>query len=366
VKVWIAPSSYFPHKGGVEELTLQIAKQLSTRGHDVLVVAPRNPSDLPTSEVWEGVEVARVAFRSPRRSLRAMVLFPFLLIAQLRALNTLWRSNRPDLVHIQCSSLQTPLLTLMCMLRRVPLVLTSQGETKMDAHDVYGRSAFMRWSLRWGASRAAALTACSTWTAAAAAEIAPRFGRAAVILNGIDPAQWSVADPVGAPVVCAWGRHVPQKGFDLLLDAFQDVQKVVPDARLLLGGSGPETENLERMAGPGVTFLGALDRRAVQDMLHSSRVAAVPSRLEPFGIVALEAMATGRPVVWSTIGGLGEATQGLGWGVDPNDRTALSSALVEALTASDLDVQKFRAAAEERSWSRITDEYLAVYGRCTA
>jgi hypothetical protein len=44
----------------------------------------------------------------------------------------------------------------------------------------------------------------------------------------------------------------------------------------------------------------------------------------------------------------------------------LSSALVEALTASDLDVQKFRAAAEERSWSRITDEYLAVYGRCTA
>jgi glycogen synthase len=366
VKVWLAPSSYFPHKGGVEELTLQIAKQLSTRGHDVLVVAPRNPSDLPTSEVWEGVEVARVAFRSPRRSLRAMVLFPFLLIAQLRALNTLWRSNRPDLVHIQCSSLQTPLLTLMCMLRRVPLVLTSQGETKMDAHDVYGRSAFMRWSLRWGASRAAALTACSTWTAASAAEIAPRFGRAAVILNGIDPAQWSVADPVGAPVVCAWGRHVPQKGFDLLLDAFQDVQKVVPDARLLLGGSGPETENLERMAGPGVTFLGALDRRAVQDMLHSSRVAAVPSRLEPFGIVALEAMATGRPVVWSTIGGLGEATQGLGWGVDPNDRTALSSALVEALTASDLDVQKFRAAAEERSWSRITDEYLAVYGRCTA
>ena len=82
VKVWLAPSSYFPHKGGVEELTLQIAKQLSTRGHDVLVVAPRNPSDLPAREVWEGVEVARVAFKSPRRSLGALVRFPFQLLSQ--------------------------------------------------------------------------------------------------------------------------------------------------------------------------------------------------------------------------------------------------------------------------------------------
>jgi glycosyltransferase involved in cell wall biosynthesis len=362
--VWLAPSAFFPHKGGVEELTLQIAQALGTRGHDVLVVAPRNPDDLPAREVWEGVEVARVAFKSPRRSLPAMAHYPLQLVQQLRALDKLWRTNPPDLVHIQCPSLQTPLLTLMCTLKRVPLVVTSQGETKMDAHDVYGHSAFMRWSLRWAAKRAAALTACSTWTATAAAEIAPGFARADVILNGIDPGQWSVADLVDAPVVCAWGRHVPQKGLDLLIDAFKDVQKAIPDARLLIGGSGPETPNLERMAGPGVTFLGALDRGAVQAMLHSSRVAAVPSRLEPFGIVACEAMATGRPVVWSTIGGLGEATQGLGWGVDPNDRLALSGALVEALTAPDLDVHTFRAAAEERSWSQITDEYLAVYARC--
>lgn len=366
MKVWLAPSAFFPHKGGVEELTLQIAKELSARGHDVLVVAPQDPTDLPAREVWEGVEVARVAFRSPRRSLRVMARYPFQLLQQLRTLSALWRSNPPDLVHIQCPSLQTPLLTLVCALRRVPLVLTSQGETKMDAHDIYGRSAFMRWSLRRGASRAAALTACSTWTATAAAEIAPRFAQAEVILNGIDPKQWSATDPVDAPIVCAWGRHVPQKGFDLLLEAFKVVREALPEAQLLLGGSGPETETLQQMAGPGVTFLGRLDRGQVEDMLHRSRVAAVPSRLEPFGIVALEAMATGRPVVWSTIGGLGEATQGLGWGVDPKDTTALGAALVEALTASHLDGQKFRAAAEERSWSRITDQYLAVYARCTA
>jgi glycosyltransferase involved in cell wall biosynthesis len=295
-----------------------------------------------------------------------MARYPLQLVQQLRALVKLWRTNPPDLVHIQCPSLQTPLLTLMCTLKRVPLVVTSQGETKMDAHDVYGHSAFMRWSLRWGAKRAAALTACSTWTATAVAEIAPGFARADVILNGIDPDQWSVGEPVAAPVVCAWGRHVPQKGFDLLIESFKDVREVVPDAQLLLGGSGPESPNLQRIAGPGVSFLGPLDRTAVQEMLHRSRVAAVPSRLEPFGIVAVEAMATGRPVVWSTVGGLEEATQGLGWGVDPSDTKALSSALVEALTASDLDAQKFRTAAEDRSWSRITDEYLAVYARCRA
>lgn len=366
MKVWLAPSAFFPHKGGVEELTLQIARELGKRGHQVLVVAPRDPEDLPAREVWEGVEVARVAYKSPRRSLAVMARFPFDVLRQLRTLGSLWRSNPPDLVHIQCPSLQTSFLTLMCLLKRVPLVVTSQGETKMDAHDVYGHSAYLRWSLRWAAARAAALTACSTWTASAAAEIAPRFADADVVLNGIDPAQWSVAELPDTPVVCAWGRHVPQKGLDLLITAFEDVRAAVPDAQLLIGGSGPETENLQRMAGPGVTFLGSLDRGGVQDMLHRSRVAAVPSRLEPFGIVACEAMATGRPVVWSTIGGLGEATQGLGWGVDPHDTAALAKALIEALTTPDLDPQEFRAGAEDRSWSRITDQYLAVYARCTA
>ena len=114
------------------------------------------------------------------------------------------------------------------------------------------------------------------------------------------------------------------------------------------------------MAGPGVELIGPLDRNGVQALLSSARVAVVPSRLEPFGIVAVEAMAAGRTVVWSTNGGLADATGGLGYGADPTDPDALAEAMLQAhRTPVSPDVA--RAHAESLSWSRIGDRYLQIY-----
>ena len=157
---------------------------------------------------------------------------------------------------------------------------------------------------------------------------------------------------------------MPQKGLDLLIEAFPLVRVEIPEAELRIGGSGTDTDALRSMAGPGVSFLGPLDRVGVQEMLTNSRVAVVPSRLEPFGIVALEAMATGRAVVWSNIGGLGEATRGHGWGVDPFDTEALANALVSALRSRP-DPEVMRQVAEASSWTHICDQYLDVYAACT-
>ena len=362
--IWLAPSAFYPHRGGVEELTHQLARELGRRRHEVLVVAPQHPAHLPRREMLDGIDVARIDFRAPRRQVASLLRYPSELVSQLWELDRLGRRKRPAVVHVQCASVQLPALTLWCLLRGVPLVLTSQGETKMDAHDLYGSSVFMRIALRWAARRAAALTACSDWTAKAAAEIAPQFRSATVVLNAIDPSQWRTSPLPSAPVVCAWGRHVPQKGLDLLIDAFSEVLREEPEARLLVGGDGPDNAALRAAAGPSVDFLGALDRAGVHGLLDASRVAVVPSRLEPFGIVALEAMATGRAVVWSTTGGLGEATGGLGWGVLPSDRGALAAAIVEALRAPD-DPGTYRAAAEKRSWQHTVDEYLDIYRSCS-
>jgi glycosyltransferase involved in cell wall biosynthesis len=286
--------------------------------------------------------------------------YPASFVRQFLAVLRLARLGRPDVIHIQCPSVQVPAVTLAARVMRVPLILTSQGETVMDAANLYGTSTFMRSALRWSARQAASLTTCSAWTALQASRIAPEFTRAHVVLNGVQPDQWRVSPAVDDPVVVAWGRHVPQKGFDLLIRAFADVRETMPAARLLLGGSGSETETLRAMAGDGVEFVGALDRDGVRDLLVQSRVVAVPSRLEPFGIVALEAMASGRPVVWSTIGGLGDATGGHGWGVDPHDHDALVVALLGALRAK-TDEQTLRAHAESLSWSKIAQHYLEIY-----
>lgn len=358
--VWLAPSAFFPATGGVEELTLQLARDYQRRGYDVKVAVHRFPARLPERDEVEGVPVVRIPFELPGRRLGRVAAYPAALARQVAALRGL--GAPPDVIHVQCPSNQVAALAAYSALRHVPLVITTQGEVTMDAEQIYQHSAQLRAVLRAGTLRAAALTACSRRAGDDAAAIAPRFHGCEVIPNGVDLAQWAVAELPPEPVFAAWGRHVRQKGLDLLIAAFDKVREVLPDATLRIGGDGAETPRLRESSGPGVEFTGVLDRPGVQRLLDSCRVAVVPSRLEPFGIVALEAMAAGRTVVWSTNGGLADATGGLGWGVDPTDTEALATAMIEA-HRHPIDPHRLRAHADSMSWSHVADRYLEVYDR---
>ena len=362
-RIWLAPSAFHPSRGGVEELTLQLAREYITRGHDVTVVVHRHPADLPAADVVEGIPVRRLDLTLPGSDPRRLAAFPFALLRQLRQLDGL--GARPDVVHVQCAANQVLARSLWTALRRIPLVLTTQGEVTMDAGRIYQRSAQIRQVLRLGTHRAAVLTACSRRAGDDAATVAGRFAGCTVVPNGVDPDQWTVTPLPDAPIFAAWGRHVPQKGLDLLVEAFAIVREQLPDATLRIGGAGPEHDRLRAMAGPGVELLGPLDRDGVQTLLSSARVAVVPSRLEPFGIVAVEAMATGRGVVWSTHGGLADATGGLGVGADPTDTRALAQAMLAA-HRNPVDPPTARAHAESLRWTQIADRYLGLYPRVQA
>ena len=358
MNIWLLPSAFHPHKGGVEELTLQLAQQLERLGHRVLVITNRHPAALRRVDAVEGISVVRVPFASPRAALAPAARFPF---AYARAVGAMLRQRpRPDILHVQCASAQLAAAIGFTTIRRVPFVFTTQGEVEADANNLFQASSYARAMFGLASRAADALTAPSHWTATATAELAPAFGDATVIPNGVDPQQWPLTSPPEEAVVASWGRHVPQKGFDLLLEAWPRVRERIPSARLLIGGSGPDTPELRKAATDGVEFVGHLDRPGVQQLLEHSRVVAVPSRIEPFGIVALEAMASGRAVVWSTRGGLREAMNGLGWPVDPHDRESLAAAIVYALLARP-DPQRYRGRAEELSWAAITAMYLDVY-----
>lgn len=358
LRILLAPSAFHPSRGGVEELTLQLAREYQRQGHDASVVVHHHPTHLPAREVVEGVTVHRMAFDLPGARPGPLLRYPSALRRTMRHLDTL--GPQPDVVHVQCASNQVVPLSLWASKRGVPFILTTQGEVTMDAGQVYQKSLQMRMSLREGSRRAHALTACSRRAADDAAGVAPRFSGCQVVPNGVEPGQWHVAPLPHAPSFAAWGRHVPQKGFDLLIEAFAKVRTSLPEAVLRIGGDGPEHDRLKEMAGPGVEFLGPLDRDGVQDLLDRSRVAVVPSRLEPFGIVGVEAMACGRGVVWSTIGGLVDATGGMGHGADPNDTDALAAAMVEA-HVQPLDAKAARSHAESMSWRRISQQYLDIY-----
>ncbi|UZJ24955.1 glycosyltransferase family 4 protein [Rhodococcus antarcticus] len=359
MRIWLAPSAFAPHRGGVEELTLKIAQHLLAAGEDVLVVTNQHPGSLPASEIVEGVPVRRIPFTAPGRRPRRVLHHLARLRPTRSALDAL--GPVPDLVHVVCPSTQLPPLHGWCRRHGVPLVITSQGETEMDAGHLYQRSAWMRRHLRTSAASAAALTSCSAWTAEAAGQLAPRFRDSTVIPNGVDPADWiGVPERTDEPVAAAWGRHVPQKGFDLLLAAWPLVRESIPDARLLLGGDGPETPKLRGRAGAGVTLVGSLDRTGVRGLLGSARVAVIPSRIEPFGIVAVEALAAGRGLVYSAGTGLAEAAGDCGRPADVHDPVVLAGAIIAELqnpTPARCGIDH----AEELSWVRLSLEYRAVY-----
>lgn len=110
------------------------------------------------------------------------------------------------------------------------------------------------------------------------------------------------------------GRHVWEKGVDVLVGAVGSVLKEVPEAKFVITGEGYMTEkcrDLTNQMGLGnkVLFTGYTDDDTLDALLHISDVVVIPSRYEPFGIVALEGMASRTPVVASDTGGLSEIIQ---------------------------------------------------------
>src|SRR5207245_603208 len=132
--------------------------------------------------------------------------------------------------------------------------------------------------------------------------------------------------------VAAVGRLVPQKGFDVLLEAFARLD--APEVDLLIAGDGPERRRLEALRerlglGARVHLLGAVDRATVASLYQGARLVVCPSRWEGLPLVCLEAMASGRAVVASRVDGIPDAVGDgeTGLLVQPEDPVALAGAL---------------------------------------
>ncbi|MBB2911329.1 glycosyltransferase involved in cell wall biosynthesis [Streptosporangium becharense] len=199
--------------------------------------------------------------------------------------------------------------------------------------------------------------------------------RTAIVPCGVDVRAFTPVGPreeLGpGPVLLSIGRPVPRKGVETVIRALRHV----PDATLVVAGGepgDPEVNRLSRIAGhhgvvERVRFLGRVGRDSVPALMRAaSAVVSVPW-YEPFGIVPLEAMACGVPVVASAVGGhLDTVLPGVtGLLVPPRDPEALGCAL-RHLLADPLLTAAYGAAAAERArsrygWDGVAAETLAVY-----
>lgn len=162
------------------------------------------------------------------------------------------------------------------------------------------------------------------------------------IHNGVDIAELtgcsSNSASIPLPYILCVAMHNEKKGIDVLLRAFKLIHDKKPSLKLVLAGDGPLHEQLKQLAydlgvSDKVVFLGILGRRDVADLLRGCELFVLPSRSEPFGIVLIEAMASKKPVVATTAGGIPEIiNDGMnGILVTPDDHRALAEALLTVL-----------------------------------
>ena len=327
MRILLIPNSYTPVLGGVQTVTHNLAKLLLRSGHQVRVVTNRYPRSLPAREIVDGVPVYRLLLLSPninniRRKRPDLFLASFYFYPQSSwRLRNLMRSFRPEVVNVHFPDHQIRFVLALRREFEFRLVVSLHGD---DIERTRGRDSVSDPNagnepaaterLRLILREADAVTACSQYLLNQAIRLEPSItSKAHVIHNGVDPERFTDKSVHfhPRPYAFAFGRLTRKKGFDMLLEAFAKAESAVPETDLVIAGEGEEWDAL----GLQARQLGLIDRvhfrrRATPEevvrLMNGSAFVVVPSRAEPFGIVALEALAAGKPVLATRTGGLAE------------------------------------------------------------
>jgi len=390
--------------GGLGRHVHALATRLAAAGHDVRVLS-RQPSGTdanthPTlDETVEGVRVLRVAEDPPHLEFeRDMVAWTLgMSHAMLRALprwlgaspgallgsgDTGWR---PDVVHAHDWLIAHAAIAVADLLE-VPLVATLHA-TEAGRHAGWLSSNVSRQvhSVEWWlAQRADALITCSQAMRVEAAGLFDRDESDITVLhNGIEPRRWQVDPsevaevraryaPDGAPLLAYFGRLEYEKGLHDLIAALPRIRRAHPGTKLLVAGQGTQEEFLVEQARShrvrrSVLMLGHLPDHTLAAVLAAVRAVVLPSRYEPFGMVALETAAAGAPLVASTAGGLGEVVRDGVTGVSfaPGDVPGIAAAVSRVLddpagAARRAETARARLASEF-DWDKIAGATARVY-----
>jgi glycosyltransferase involved in cell wall biosynthesis len=155
----------------------------------------------------------------------------------------------------------------------------------------------------------------------------------------------------------------------------QDLRPVLdnlPNARLVLVGDGPYRSELEKLfAGTKTKFMGYMRGEALSQVYASADIFVFPSSLETFGLVVVEAMAAGLPIVSSQVGGIPDVVEeGITGYTFPIGDIAGMQAGIEKISQNRETMKAMgkaaRAYAEKQSWEHMMDEVLAHYERILA
>ena len=353
---------YYPVTGGMENHIRALAEEQARRGFDVSVLVTSLTSETGVTEM-NGVRLIRAGRL-------AMVASTPLSISMPRLLSR----ERPDIAHLH---FPYPVgeLSQLFFGKAKKVVITYHSDVVRQKRILTFYKPFLRKVL----NMADRVIATSDPYVQSSPYLRSVEAKCRVIPLGIDPAPFVNADPertplvrktYGSPLVLFVGKLRYYKGLQYLLEAMKDVE-----ARLLVAGSGPMEEEWKRIAGqPGiagkVTFLGEVSDDELPVLYHACDLFVLPAseRSEAFGLVQVEAMMCGRPVVSTELGtgtSFVNRHNETGLVVPPRDALSLGEA-VRRLLADDTMRSEMGNAARTRalrefSFDTMTTRTIGLY-----
>lgn len=353
MKILHVTQHYLPFLGGVENSVHEICKRLTKYGYDLEVLCERE-KNTPKYENLDGVAIHRVQAYEPIKLKYGVGRIAPKMLQHVF-------SSDADIVHAHAYGFFPTWTTLFTA---KPTIITTHSSPMAKIYPM------------WDMLREIPIKLCNFVVAITDMERAHlmkrgvRPERIAVIPNGI-----TLPPPVGKdisihPMILCLGRiDMDHKGQDVLLRAMKKVQKIMPEVKLVIAGIGKDTRKAKSLADDlrlnhSIMFTGLLSESDKWDYIRSCDVLCIPSRTEPFSLVCLEGMASGKPIVATKAGGIIEVIKGAAVTVPPNDPDLLANALVRVLKnknlANELAINGLRRV-EKFNWDKIVQKYKSLY-----
>jgi glycosyltransferase involved in cell wall biosynthesis len=382
LKVCVVTTAFPRWQGDAQAVFVwEAIRAIARQGVDMRVVAMHSPG-AATYEVMEGIPVYRPRYAWPETMevlrkggagglpvtweqypLARLQMVPFM---AAHVAGVVRHAVGCDLVHAHWT-LSAAAAIASRIWHGVPVLLTSQGSDLLRAPKAWLGRMFARSVLRH--------SDCVTVLSKALAEQALLLGasedRLDVIPNGVDTRVFRPSDEKREPIVLYVGSLIERKGLRYLVAAFPAVLRHVPQARLVLIGEGPQRAELEKALDESgvrarVTWLPFMTQEKVRQWMRRARVLVLPSTEEGQGVVLLEAMACGTPVIGSRIGGIQDViTPQVGALVPPADPSALADSTVRLMRDMDrwdaASKAARRRAVQMYDWNQIAVRFVDLY-----
>ena len=354
MRIALLHPSYWPEvRRGAERIVNGLARWLVGEGHDVTILTTHR--GLRTSGMEDGVRVVR-SWRPPDRLFARRAYEDYLATIPIQGWDVL--RGQFDVAH---AFHPVSAWAALHAQRRggPPVVFTTTGITTR------GYLVARRYRMEMNLTVAARSAACSVFSEAAAGPFERYLLRKPdLIPPGVDSAAFEVdVARARVPTIAYTGSlSDPRKRLPLLFEAFSELRRLRPDAKLVLAGKREPWLSLD--LPEGAECLPGDPTAAIPEILASAHVAVLPSIEEGFGVALVEALAAGTPIVAARSGAGPEiVTEAVGRLFEPDDRDALVRALQGALELTETSRDACREHARRWDWSAVGPRYEALERR---